>query len=287
MVDKKINIDYVFIEKEFEHELEQHAEKITNICKRLNIQHTLDLSIVNQIDVLRRYNVDFIIVYGYRRLINKNVYERAKYGTVAMHYALLPKYRGFAPLNWALINGEQHTGVSLFFLANEMDDGDIVEQKVVYIKMEDDINTLHEKCNRVAIEIFGRQFDLFEEGIINRMPQNSIDASYTCARSPEDGLIHWEYDTRTVYNLIRALTYPFPCAFTYLNGEIIYILNAEICENKNYVGRIPGKIVSIRPGKGIVVLTGDGLLFIKNIIDSHGNRTTADKVIKSVRVKLG
>jgi methionyl-tRNA formyltransferase len=199
----------------------------------------------------------------------------------------LPNYRGFAPLNWALINGEQNTGVTLFFLSEDIDNGDIVEQEPVPITMEDDINSLNEKCTKAALRIFDNQLNLFQQGIIGRSPQDNSNASYTCSRSPEDGLINWGNTTMSIYNLIRAITYPFPCALTYFDGEILYILDAEIHKTEYYVGRIPGKIISRIPGRGVVVLTGDGALLIKNIIDSHGNRITADKIIKSIRVKLG
>jgi methionyl-tRNA formyltransferase len=284
--NKCLDISCVFIENDADYEIEKYSDKIKSTCKNNNLTFTDDLSIKNQNKILEQYNIDFIIVYGYRRILKKEVYDKAHHGAVAIHYALLPKYRGFAPLNWALINGEQETGVTLFFLSDDVDDGDIIEQKAVSITIGDDINSLLEKCSKVALEMLDRQINLFEQGIINRIPQDNSKASYTCSRSPEDGLIHWEHTTISIYNLIRAITYPFPCAFTHLNGEKIYILNAEICENRNYVGRIPGKIVSRLSGRGVVVLTGDGALLIKTIIDSHGNRITADEMIKSVRIKL-
>jgi methionyl-tRNA formyltransferase len=284
--NKYPDIVCVFIENDAGHEVEKYSGKIKSICKNNNLNFTDDLSTKKQTEILERYNIDFIIVYGYRRLIKKEVYEKARYGAIAVHYALLPKYRGFAPLNWALINGEQQTGVTLFFLSEDIDNGDIIEQVAIPITLKDDINSLLEKCAKAALKIVDRQLNLFEQGMINRISQDNSKASYTCARSPEDGLIRWENTTISIYNLVRAITYPFPCAFTRLNGEIVHIIDAEICDAKNYVGRIPGKIISRVLGKGVVVLTGDGSLLIKNIIDSHGNRTTADEIIKSIRIKL-
>ncbi|GHV90871.1 methionyl-tRNA formyltransferase [Spirochaetia bacterium] len=260
---KNINIAYIFIEKDSEHEQEKYYNKIEALCCQYNYKYTNDLSMKNQLTILKENSVDFILVYGYRRLIKKEVCEEAQHGAIAMHYAMLPKYRGFAPVNWAIINGENETGVSLFFLTEGIDDGDIIEQKPVSILVQDDINTVLEKCNAEALKIFDKQFDLFENGIINRLPQDHSVASYTCARSPEDGLICWDNSTIKIHNLIRALTYPFPCAYTYLNGEIIHIIDAEILECGNYIVTIPGKIISRITEKGAILLNGDCAFYLK------------------------
>ena len=285
---KNLDVVHVFIEREHQHETEQYYNKIEEVCCKLKIPCSDSRDIQKQIDIMQENNVDFVIVYGYRRIIKKEVYEKARYGAVAMHYSLLPKYRGFAPVNWALINGEIETGVSLFFLTESLDEGDIIEQSSVNIELSDDINSILVKCDADALKIIDRQFVLFERGIINRIQQDNSQASYACARSPADSVICWNDSTINIYNLIRAVTYPFSCAFTYFNGELLRIIDAEIItDEKIWIGRIPGKVVSRITGKGVEILTGDGVLLIKNVIDANENRVSADQLIKSVRIRLG
>ena len=203
-----------------------------------------------------------------------------------MHYALLPKYRGFAPVNWAIINGERETGVSLFFLSKEMDDGDIIQQQAIPINDIDDINSVIKKCDSVALDIFEDQIDHFECGILQRTPQDRSKATYTCSITPEDSRIIWDNTTASICNLIRATTHPYPCAYTFLDGAKVKVLTAAPFDAGNYVGRIPGRIIRVLTGTGLIVLTGDGAILIKSVMDENGVIQTADSVCRSVRVKF-
>lgn len=287
MIEKGLKPAFVFAEEEHSHEKERHFEAIISLCEAQAIPFTANLDATTQKSILEKTPADYILVYGYRRLISAEIYQQVRGGAFGMHYALLPAYRGFAPVNWAIINGEEKTGVSLFCLGEEMDSGDIIEQCEVPIRNDDDINTVMARCDDAAMEIFGRQLACFEQGHVARAPQDHEKATYTCARCPGDGCIDWRMPTRSIFNLIRGLTHPFPGAYTHYNGSRYTVLNAEAFDAGNYVGRVPGRIVRVLKGLGTVVLTGDGALLVRSIADASGNVFTADQKLTSVRGTLG
>ena len=128
---------------------------------------------------------------------------------------MLPKYRGFAPLVWAIINGEKKTGVTLFYFDEGVDNGDVVDQYKIDIDDNDNISVLLDKTNRAVIKLLQRNINNILLGQNNRYPQDSSNASYCSQRKPIDGLINWNGSSKHIHRLIRAISPPYPCAFTY------------------------------------------------------------------------
>ena len=281
---KKADVKRVVIEQEFEHEAEKYDKKIIELCESHGVQYSLDLSREAVMKNIVGDYPDIIFVYGYRRLIPKEAYGTAKHA-MALHYSLLPQYRGFAPVNWAIINGEKETGISLFYLDEEADSGDIILQRSVEISAREDINDVLEKCDEQALELISEGIDLFEQGIFPRMKQDNTLATYACSRSPEDGKINWEDTAENICNLIRAITRPFPCAYTFWENEKISIIDAEVFPVRKYVGIVCGRIIQIIDGRGVVALAGQGAVLVKHIVKDN-MVMTADKLCRSVRKKF-
>ncbi|GMQ60446.1 hypothetical protein AN1V17_48460 [Vallitalea sediminicola] len=282
------SILHVFIEQEHSHEYEQFYERSIEKCIEANYQYRLNATkkeIAKVVDDLQ--SVDYIMSFGYRRMIPENVVRKASIAALGTHFSPLPRYRGFAPLNWLLINGEKETAVNLFYLDKEVDNGDIVDREFVDIYYQDDINSLLDKCLVAFKKLMLRAVPMLEDKTFNTEKQDNSKATYTCARNPEDGWINWEWSSKKIYNLVRALTYPFPGAFTYYNEEKLYIWSCEEYKIPIYEGRISGKVIKIIKDEGIVVLCGDGVVLLKDVQLQNGERQTADKVIKSIRVTLG
>lgn len=284
--DKDIDISIVFIEKEHEHENEKYYDRIKQLCDDNGITVSTDLSFENVYSKTKQILPDVIMSFGYRRIIPSKVYKLARICSVGSHFALLPKYRGFAPVNWAIINGEKETGVTLFHLSDGIDDGDIISQKAVPIYDDSDVNDVIELCLVQFRQMLLEEIENFKKGIIKRITQNHQEATYTCSRTPEDGYIDWNKSTWEIYNLIRAITYPFPGAFSYLNGKKFIIWKAKPIDLGAYVGRIPGRVVKIIKDKGVCVLTGDGALLVTDVQYGDSGIVTADNIIKSVRIRL-
>lgn len=292
MTELSCDIIQVFIESEHDHEKEKYCQSIVDHCEKSDVSYILDAS---QIEIAKRieeqigngYSVDYIISFGYRKMISDNVLAKARLAALGTHFAPLPQYRGFAPLNWLLINGEHATAVNLFYLNDEVDSGDIVERESVEISYTDDINSLMEKCIFAFKAMMQRAIPKLEKGNYELVKQDNVKATYTCSRCPDDGLINWELPSRNIYNKVRALTFPYPGAFTYVNNTKLYLWSCEEYSIPEYVGKISGKVIKIVKDKGVVVLCGENAVLLKVVQLEDGEMQTADKVIKSVRLNLG
>ncbi|CAM4235351.1 methionyl-tRNA formyltransferase [Lacicoccus alkaliphilus] len=289
LLQEKINIKQVFIEKEHEHELRKYYKEAIEICDNHEISCSVNASIKEISELLYSvdFTIDYIMSFGYRRMIPDEIVKMAKVAALGTHFSPLPQYRGFAPLNWLLINGESETAVNLFYLDKEVDNGDIIATESVEIKYEDDINTLFERCLKSFKKTLIEVIPQLENNSFKAIKQDNSKASYTCARTPEDGKINWNQSSFIIYNLIRALTNPFPGAFTYYKGSKLTILSSEEYNEGNYIGRVEGRVVKIIKNKGVVVLCGKGSLLIKDVmLENSDNKISADKIITSVRGTL-
>lgn len=278
--------------QQHEHEIERYEETIESFAKEHNIPHfetkwMKDQDYVELISNQLRPDIAFVV--GCRIIIPPEIYQIPRLGTLAVHDSLLPEYRGFAPLNWSIINGEDHTGVTLFYLSDLMDGGEIVAQKCVPIDPKDTAQLVYERICQATVDLILETYPLFVQGTAQRIKQDYSKGSFTCSRTPLDGEINWARPTNEIYNQIRALTIPYPGAFTYLDGSKMMVWMAEPLDKALvYKGRIPGRVVNISKSEGYVdVLTGDGILRIFNVQLEGLEMTMAANVIKSVRASLG
>ncbi|HVU09717.1 MAG TPA: methionyl-tRNA formyltransferase [Phototrophicaceae bacterium] len=229
--------------------------------------------------------VDLMLVVSWRYLIPAQVYRQPVRGTFVLHDSPLPRYRGFAPTVWAILNGEDHTGVTLFEIADDMDSGDIVAQQRVPIEPDDTIADVIEQVTQTYLSVIEATLPALLDGTAVRTPQDQSLATFTCKRLPEDNQIDWKLPTQTIYNLIRAVTYPYPGAFTSLGGRKLTIWTASPVERR-YVGSVPGRVVEISP-EGSVVLTGDGALLIRDVQFEGETRAVASTVLNGLSLTLG
>ena len=211
-----------------------------------------------------RNPVDLILMVNWRYIVPVEVYSRARCGCFVFHDSLLPKYRGFSPTVWAMINGESETGVTLFQIAEDFDTGDIVDQARVPIGPTDTIAKVVADVSREYIEVVKRNFAKLLDGTVTCFPQNHEDATYTCKWTPADARIDWRRCARDIYNLIRATTRPYPGAFTYWQGRKLTIWEAELdASARKYVSNAPGRVVDSHTDGSASVLTGDGAILVK------------------------
>ena len=207
------------------------------------------------IDELRGMEPELILSFYYRAMIPKAVLDLPRLGAYNIHGALLPKYRGRACVNWAVLNGEKETGATLHVMTEFADRGDIIAQKSVPILFEDTARDVFLKVAYAARDIIAENLFALEAGTAARTPQDESQATKFGRRRPEDGEIDWTKSAAEIYNLVRAVTHPFPGAFTEMDGRKIYIWKALPREGR----AAPGEKVSQRP---LLIGTGDGLLEI-------------------------
>ncbi|WP_224718136.1 bifunctional UDP-4-amino-4-deoxy-L-arabinose formyltransferase/UDP-glucuronic acid oxidase ArnA [Pectobacterium versatile] len=206
---------------------------------------------------IRELAPDVIFSFYYRTLLSDDILQLPSFGAFNLHGSLLPRYRGRAPVNWVLVNGETQTGVTLHKMVSRADAGDIVAQSVVAIDEEDTALTLHGKCRTAAAALLAQQLPLICSREITLTPQDESRASYFGRRTAADGLIDWHKSAREINNLIRAVTEPYPGAFTFLGERNVTIWRARVVKDK--IGGEPGAIISTSP---LVVACGEDALEI-------------------------
>jgi methionyl-tRNA formyltransferase len=162
---------------------------------------------------------DFIFSFYYRSMIGAPILSSARQGALNMHGSLLPKYRGRAPVNWAILNGELQTGATLHYMVERADAGDIVDQLAVPILEDDDAREVFVKVTAAAEIVLARSLPGLIEGNAPRRPQLIEPGQYFGRRRPEDGRIDWSHPAVRIHNLVRAVAPPFPGAFTEVNGQ--------------------------------------------------------------------
>lgn len=227
-------------------------------------------------------DVDLMFAVSWRYMIPPRIYRRARLGAFVFHDSLLPQYRGFSPTVWAMINGENHTGVTLFEIAEGVDEGPIVDQERMSIGPDDTISVVLERVTQTYLALLERNLDELVRGTARRIQQDHSQATYTCKRLPEDNQINWTSSTQDIYNFIRAVSAPYPGAYTYLSGKKMRVWSAKrVLDDRPYVGRIPGRVVEVRNGEGTVVLTGDGALMLCQVQIEGNEIVCASEVIKS------
>jgi methionyl-tRNA formyltransferase len=201
---------------------------------------------------------DLILSVDYRNMIGGKILGLAPLGAFNMHGSLLPKYRGRAPINWAVLNGEPRIGMTLHRMVKEPDAGNIVDQDGVDIGPRDTAEQAFRKVLPCARRVLGRQIDALLAGTARETPQDPSQATYFGGRSPEDGRIDWTRPSRQIFNLIRAVADPYPGAFTEIGPARLMIWWAEE-DSPAARGRSgpPGEVLSVSP---LVVATGDGAL---------------------------
>ena len=231
---------------------------------------------------------DLILMVSWRYLVPAEIYQRARLGAYVFHDSLLPRYRGFAPTVWAMINGESETGVTLFQVTDEMDAGDIVDQRALPIGADETIAVVMERVTGAYLDLIERNFDALLSGQVKLRPQDHADATYTCKWTPADGRIDWRRSARDIHNLVRATSRPYPGAYTTLDGRKLTIWSASLpASPRRYMSAVPGRVVDIQPGIGSAVLTGAGSLLLREVQLEGADAVDAASVLTSPAQTLG
>ena len=210
------------------------------------------------VEKIRESRPDILFSFYYRRLIQTEILDIPKAGCLNLHGSLLPQYRGKAPVNWVLVNGERETGVTLHYMTPRPDDGDIVAQEKIAISDDDTAFTLHRKVAQTAEKLLDEILPRIKNGAAPRIPQEHGKATYFGGRRPADGEIDWFKTAREVRNLVRAVTRPFPGAFSFIGERrcLFWQVREGKLEEKNY---LPGTIASTAP---LTIATGQNAIVV-------------------------
>jgi len=261
-------------------------DEVVQLAKTLGVPVQFQTAPADIDAAIRKLRPDCVVVSSYNRILAPEVLKTCRF--VNVHYAPLPRYRGRACVNWAIINGEPCTAITIHELTAALDAGRVLFQCLVSIGARDTVTDLYQQLNQLQKDHLAATIIRYLAGDVGSA-QTESEATYGCTRLPEDGEINWASDTCATFALIRSLTEPFPGAFTYLHNRRMVVWRAEpLLPPPRYTGRIPGRIVAVSRTEGYVdVLTGDGVLRISEVEVEGDIRRQAADVIRSVRITLG
>lgn len=213
------------------------------------------------VQVLKEINPDVIVVIAFGQILSKDILDIPKYGCINVHASLLPKYRGAAPIQWAVIDGEVETGVDTMYMEEGLDTGDIIDTKIVKLEEKETGGSLFDKLAQAGGELILETLEKLESGTATRTPQNEEFASYAGKITKELGNIDFNKSAVEIERLIRGLN-PWPSAYTSLDGKTMKIWDATIVEEE--VSEKPGTIMELTKNT-MKVATGKGALLINEL----------------------
>ena len=224
---------------------------------------------------LRELAPDLILSVWYRRLLGPELLALPPVAALNLHGSLLPAYRGRAPLNWVLVNGERRTGVTLHHMTLEADAGDVVAQQPIDIEPDDTAVTLYTRMVKVGVDLLLETYPAVLAGTAPRIPQDQARATVVSRRRPEDGRVEWTWPATRIGNMIRAVAHPYPGAFVGDGPRRLWLWAGSALPAAPS-DAAPGTLLAIVPSRGITVATGEGALMLTRIQDERGVEEPAD-----------
>ena len=210
-------------------------------------------------EVLRKLGADIFVTAAYGQILSEEILSIPPFGVINVHASLLPSYRGSSPIQWAVINGETKTGVTIMQTDVGLDTGDILLSKEIEIGLDDNAMTMFDKLSILGGELLVECLDKLSSGSITRTHQDESLASYYPMLKKSDGLIDWKKSAKDLFNFIRGM-YPWPGAYTYYNGALVKVLSASVSDLKGK----SGEILEVEKS-GLTVGCGDAAIHITKL----------------------
>lgn len=264
--------------------LAQTAVKLLAGSHGLEILQPERLKDSSFLERLADFKADIFCVVAFR-ILPEEVFGMPPEGCINLHASLLPKYRGAAPINWALINGESETGLTTFFIRREVDTGEIILREKLEIGPDETFGSLHDRMAEKGGELLVRTLDLIESGDFTTIMQDDSQASSAPKIYPEMGRIDWAKSAPEIHNLVRGLS-PRPAAFSYLDQKRITLLLTELATDEP-VGQKPGSVIVADPKRGIVIACGEGSLKLLQLKPESGRAMAGAEFVRGYRLAAG
>ncbi|MCC6444802.1 MAG: methionyl-tRNA formyltransferase [Armatimonadetes bacterium] len=226
---------------------------------------------------------DLIVVAAFGQILPKRLLDMPPLGCVNVHASLLPRYRGAAPAHHVILNGETETGVTLMFMDETLDTGDIICQERIPILPEDNRESLEMRLAQAGADLLARTLPLLESSQAPRTPQNHAEATYAPMIRREDGLLGWSQPADALHNRVRAFT-PSPGAFTYFRGQAIKLWQTEAQAGDR---EAPEGAVLRLTRQGPLVQAGEGRLLLKEVQPESRKRLSGEEYARGYRITIG
>jgi methionyl-tRNA formyltransferase len=242
------------------------------------------------LEKIEELSPDVIVVAAFGQILPKALLDIPKYGCINVHASLLPKYRGAAPIQYSVIDGEKETGITIMYMDVGLDTGDIILQDIIPITSEETGGSLFDKMAVQGSASIIKALRQIEAGEANRIPQDNEKATYVKMISKEMGKLDFTRSAEQIERLIRGLN-PWPSAYTFLEGKSLKLWQAEaenISESQQleFKNATPGTVVEVRDN-AIVIMTGEGLLVVKELQLEGKKRMPADAFLRGFSITVG
>ena len=235
------------------------------------------------IEELRKYHADIMVVVAFGQILPKEILEMTPYGCVNVHASLLPKYRGAAPIQWSIIDGEAVSGVTTMQMDEGLDTGDMLLKTEVVITEKETGGSLHDKLSEAGARLCVETLKGLEAHTITPLPQGETTTSYAKMLTKELGNIDWTQSAEAIERLIRGLT-PWPSAYSNWNGKVMKIWDAKVSNEES--GKEPGTIIKVEKD-AFLVQTGKGALQISELQIPGKKRMDAGAFLRGYQVEVG
>jgi methionyl-tRNA formyltransferase len=231
------------------------------------------------IEVMRELKPDLIVVIAFGQILPKTLLDIPRHGCINVHASLLPRYRGAAPINWSIVNGESETGVTTMQMDVGLDTGDMLLKKATPISPDEDAQGLHDRLSLIGAEALAETLDLLVAGRLAPVKQDDALSSYAPMLKKEDGLIDWDRPPRAIRDLVRGLT-PWPGAYTFLDDKVLKIFRCQVAGGSG----APGTVLQA-DRTGLVIACRDGSLLIEELQLEGKKRLSARDFLAGYNVK--
>ncbi|HET7579616.1 MAG TPA: methionyl-tRNA formyltransferase [Bacillales bacterium] len=238
----------------------------------------------NELDKVLAYQPDVVVTAAFGQILPKRLLEAPRLGCVNVHASLLPEYRGGAPIHHSIIDGKRETGVTIMYMAEKLDAGDILTQTVVPIDEDDTVGTLHDKLSRAGTELLAETLPKLEAGELKPIQQDGAKATFAPNIKRDEEKIDWTAGGEAIYNRVRGLN-PWPGAYTHFEGKVLKIWKTEKARASE--GAEPGSVIEAGD-EAFTVQSGDGTAVrITELQPAGKKRMNAEQFLKGARVQKG
>ncbi|MBI1730532.1 methionyl-tRNA formyltransferase [Candidatus Acetothermia bacterium] len=256
--------------------------------KEFALEHQIPVyqpeKINRDLDQVRSYNPDVIVVAAYGQILSKELLSIPPQGTINIHASLLPKYRGAAPIQWALIHGESETGITTFLLNERLDTGDLMLKRAIPITEDDTAGSLEAKLAELGSEVIFETLDGIATGKLKAQPQDHLKATLAPKIKKELAQLDWTKSAKELFNLIRGLN-PSPGAYTFYKGKRLKIHRSRVA-SINAGSATAGEVIQLNP-QGLILKTGDNSLELTEVQPEGKKALTGTEFVRGYQIKIG
>lgn len=262
--------------------MQYSSVKEAALAHGLQIYQPVKIRDLECVEYLRKIQADIMVVVAFGQILPKEILEMPRYGCVNVHASLLPKYRGAAPIQWAVIDGEKETGVTTMQMDPGLDTGDMIMKTIVPLAENETGGSLFEKLSVEGAKLCVKTLEALENGTATFEKQNDEDSTYAKMINKQMGKVQWNQSAVTIERLIRGLN-PWPSAYTKLKDKTLKIWKAKVLEDREGT---PGEIIEVTKDS-FIVATGKGSLAIEELQLEGKKRMETDAFLRGVSIEKG